>query len=176
MSQRVMNILSAFSPQVEIYSIDEAFVDVSGMEYFSLNQYGHQMKDTIFEYTGLPVGVGIAATKVLAKLANRISKKRVSENQGVFVIDSEEKRIEALKWATIKMVWGIGSKHAKRLNNIGIFTAYEFTQLPEEWVRKNMTVVGVRIWNELKGIPSIEFKTMPKPNKESVLQNHLEKK
>ena len=60
MSQRVMNILSAFSPQVEIYSIDEAFVDVSGMEYFSLNQYGHQMKDTIFEYTGLPVGVGIA--------------------------------------------------------------------------------------------------------------------
>jgi len=165
MSQRVMNILSAFSPQVEIYSIDEAFVDVSGMEYFSLNQFGHQMKDTIFDYTGLPVGVGIAPTKVLAKLANRISKKRVSENQGVFVIDSEEKRIEALKWATIKMIWGIGSKHAKRLKKIGIFTAYEFTQLPEEWVRKNMTVVGVRIWNELKGQPSIEFKTMPKPKK-----------
>ena len=165
MSQRVMNILSSFSPQVEIYSIDEAFVDVSGMEYFSLNQFGHQMKDTIFDYTGLPVGVGIAPTKVLAKLANRISKKRVSENQGVFVIDSEEKRIEALKWATIKMIWGIGSKHAKRLKKIGIFTAYEFTQLPEEWVRKNMTVVGVRIWNELKGQPSIEFKTMPKPKK-----------
>ena len=165
MSQRVMNILSSFSPQVEIYSIDEAFVDVSGMEYFSLNQFGHQMKDTIFGYTGLPVGVGIAPTKVLAKLANRISKKRVSENQGVFVIDSEEKRIEALKWATIKMIWGIGSKHAKRLKKIGIFTAYEFTQLPEEWVRKNMTVVGVRIWNELKGQPSIEFKTMPKPKK-----------
>ena len=165
MSQRVMNILSAFSPQVEIYSIDEAFVDVSGMEYFSLNQFGHQMKDTIFDYTGLPVGVGIAPTKVLAKLANRISKKRVSENQGVFVIDSEEKRIEALKWATIKMIWGIGSKHVKRLKKIGIFTAYEFTQLPEEWVRKNMTVVGVRIWNELKGQPSIKFKTMPKPKK-----------
>ena len=165
MSQRVMNILSAFSPQVEIYSIDEAFVDVSGMEYLSLNQYGHQMKDTIFQYTGLPVGVGIAATKVLAKLANKISKKRVSENKGVFVIDSEEKRIKALKWATVKMVWGIGSKHAKRLKNIGIFTAYEFTQLPEEWVRKNMSVVGVRIWNELKGNPSIEFKTMPKPKK-----------
>jgi DNA polymerase V len=135
------------------------------MEYFSLNQYGHQMKDAIFDYTGLPVGVGIAPTKVLAKLANRISKKRVSENQGVFVIDSEEKRIEALKWATIKMIWGIGSKYAKRLKKIGIFTAYEFTQLPEEWVRKNMTVLGVRIWNELKGQPSIEFKTMPKPKK-----------
>ncbi len=163
MSQRVMNILSAFSPQVEIYSIDEAFVDVSGIKHLSLNQYGHQMKDTIYQYTGLPVGVGIAPTKVLAKLANKISKKRVSENKGVFVIDTEKKRIEALQWADVKTVWGIGSKHAKRLKNIGVFTAYEFTLLPEEWVRKNMTVVGVRIWNELKGISSIEFKTMPKP-------------
>jgi len=163
MSQRVMNILSGFSPEVEIYSIDEAFVDVSGMEYVSLNNLGHQMKDRIYQYTGLPVGVGIAPTKVLAKLANKISKKKVSENKGVFVIDSEEKRIEALKWADVKTVWGIGGKHAKRLKNIGIFTAYEFTQLPEEWIRKNMSVVGVRIWNELKGIPSIEFKTMPKP-------------
>ena len=163
MSQRVMNILSAFSPQVEIYSIDEAFVDVTGIKYLSLNSYGHQMKDAIYQYTGLPVGVGIAPTKVLAKLANKISKKRVSENKGVFVIDTEEKRIDALKWADVKTVWGIGSKHAKRLKNIGICTAYEFTQLPEEWVLKNMTVVGVRIWNELKGKPSIEFKTMPKP-------------
>lgn len=163
MSQRVMNILRAFSPQVEIYSIDEAFVDVSGIKHLSLDNYGHQMKDKIYQYTGLPVGVGIAPTKVLAKLANKISKKKVSENNGVFVIDSEEKRIEALKWADVKTVWGIGSKHAKRLKKIGIFTAYEFTQLPEEWIRRNMTVVGVRIWNELKGIPSIEFKTIPKP-------------
>lgn len=163
MSQRVMNILTAFSPEVEIYSIDEAFVDVSGIKHLSLNNYGHQMKDRIYQYTGLPVGVGIAPTKVLAKLANKISKKRVSENKGVFVIDTEKKRIEALQWADVKTVWGIGGKHAKRLKNIGVFTAYEFTMLPEEWVRKNMTVVGVRIWNELKGIPSIEFKTMPKP-------------
>ena len=163
MSQRVMNILSTFSPQVEIYSIDEAFVDVSGIKHLSLNKYGHQIKDTIYQYTGLPVGVGIAPTKVLAKLANKISKKRVTENKGVFVIDTEEKRIEVLRWADVKTVWGIGSKHAKRLKSMGVFTAYEFTQLPEEWVRKNMTVVGVRIWNELKGIPCIEFQTMPKP-------------
>ena len=165
MSQRVMNILSSFSPEVEIYSIDEAFVDVSGMKHFSMNYYGHQIKDTIFKYTGLPVGVGIAPTKVLAKLANKISKKRVSENKGVFVIDSEEKRIEALKWADISTVWGIGSKHSKRLKGIGILTAYEFTQLPRKWVRKNMTVVGLRIWNELQGKSSIEFKTMPAPKK-----------
>jgi DNA polymerase V len=163
MSQRVMNILDAFSPQVEIYSIDEAFVEVSGVKHFSLNTYGHQMKDTIYQYTGLPVGVGIAPTKVLAKLANKISKKRAHENNNVFVIDSEKKRIEALHWADVKTIWGIGAKHAKRLKNIGIFTAYEFTQLPEEWVRKNMTVVGVRIWKELQGESCIEFKTMPKP-------------
>jgi len=163
MSQRVMNILSTFSPQVEIYSIDEAFVDVSGIKHLSLNSYGHQMKDRIYQYTGLPVGVGIAPTKVLAKLANKISKKRVSENNGVFVIDTEKKRIEALQWADVKTIWGIGGKHTKRLKSIGVFTAYEFTLLPEEWVRKNMTVVGVRIWRELQGKPSIEFKTMPKP-------------
>ncbi len=163
MSQRVMNILNAFSPRVEIYSIDEAFVEVSGLKHFSLNTYGHQMKDTIYQYTGLPVGAGIAPTKVLAKLANKISKKRAHENNSVFVIDSEKKRIEALRWADVKTIWGIGTKHAKRLKNIGIFTAYEFTQLPEEWVRKNMTVVGVRIWKELQGKPCIEFMTMPKP-------------
>ena len=165
MSQRVMNILSSFSPEVEIYSIDEAFLDLSGMKQFSMNCYGHQIKDTIFQYTGLPVGVGIAPTKVLAKLANKISKKRVSENKGVFVIDSEEKRIEALQWADINTVWGIGSKHSKRLKDIGILNAYEFTQLPKEWVRKNMTVVGLRIWSELQGKPTIEFKTVPSPKK-----------
>lgn len=165
MSQRVMNILKFFSPQVEIYSIDEAFVDVSGMKYVSLNAYGHRIKETIYQYTGLPVGVGIAPTKVLAKLANKISKKYADVNRNVFCIDTEEKRIKALKWARVKMVWGIGSKHAKRLQNIGVYTAYDFTQLPEEWVRKNMTVVGVRIWNELQGRSCIEFKTMPKPKK-----------
>ncbi len=163
MSQRVMNILSDFSPQVEIYSIDEAFIDVSGIRHLSLNEYGHQIKDTIYQYTGLPVGVGIAPTKVLAKLANKISKKRIEENKGVFIIDSPKKRVEALQWADVKTIWGIGSKHAKRLKNIGVHTAYDFTQLPEEWVRKNMTVVGVRIWKELRGESCIEFTTKPKP-------------
>ena len=96
MSQRVMNILGTFSPNVEVYSIDEAFVDLSGMDTISLNEYGHSIKNTIYKNTGLPVGVGIAPTKVLAKLANRMSKK-IADSNHVFVIDSEEKRVEALK-------------------------------------------------------------------------------
>src|SRR5690606_37528480 len=164
MSQRVMNILGTFSPNVEIYSIDEAFVDLSGMENSSLNGYGHLIKDTILKNTGLPVGVGIAPTKVLAKLANRMSKK-IAENNHVFVIDSEEKRIEALKWCKIGDVWGIGRKHAERLKNIGVFNAFQFTETPLQWVRKEMTVVGERTWRELRGEPCKEFVTQPPPKK-----------
>lgn len=165
MSQRVMNILSSFSPKIEIYSIDEAFVDVSGMKYVSLNAYGHRIRKTIFQYTGLPVGVGVASTKVLAKLANKISKKFVDVNQNVYCIDSEEKRIKALKWAKVNMIWGIGRQHSKRLQRIGVDTAYDFTQLPVEWVRRNMTVVGVRIWDELQGRSRIDLQTIPKLKK-----------
>jgi DNA polymerase V len=164
MSQRVMNILETFSPRVEVYSIDEAFIDVSGMEHITLKGYGTVIKNTILKHTGLAVGVGIAPTKVLAKLANKLSKK-VMKFDHVCVIDTDEKRIKALKWAQTKDVWGLGRKHQERLKNIGVFTAYEFTQLPLSWVRKEMTVVGERLWRELRGESCIEFRTMPKTKK-----------
>ncbi|HIB48516.1 MAG TPA: Y-family DNA polymerase [Flavobacteriaceae bacterium] len=164
MSQRVMSILGSFSSDVEVYSIDEAFVNLSGMNYFNLYAYGHDIKDTIYKYTGLPVGVGIAPTKVLAKLANRIAKK-VPGHDHVYVIDSEEKRIEALQWAKTKDIWGLGKKHVQRLEKIGVYSAYQFSKTPLQWVRKEMTVVGERLWRELRGEPCIEFTTMPKPKK-----------
>ncbi|WP_435679661.1 Y-family DNA polymerase [Patiriisocius sp.] len=164
MSQRVMNILGMFSPNVEVYSIDEAFIDVSGMKHINLEEYGTLVKETIIMHTGLPVGVGIAPTKVLAKLANKISKKEVRFSH-VCVIDTEEKRIEALKWAKTKDVWGLGRKHQERLKKRGVFTAYEFTQVNLAWVRKQMTVVGERLWRELHGESCIDFTTMPKRKK-----------
>ncbi|MEZ4794849.1 MAG: Y-family DNA polymerase [Flavobacteriaceae bacterium] len=164
MSQRVMNILETFSPEVEVYSIDEAFLNLEGMGHLDLQRYGHQIKDTIFRYVGLPVGVGIAPTKVLAKLANRISKK-VEGHDHVFVMDTDEKRLEALKWAKIGDVWGIGGQLSKRLRNIGVFTAYDFTQLSLAWVRKEMTVVGERLWRELRGEPCMDFTIQPKSKK-----------
>ena len=141
MSARVMTILEQFSPNVEVYSIDEAFIDLTGIVHTPLKQYATRIKDTVVLHTGVPVGVGIAPTKVLAKLANKISKK-VEKFNYVCVIDTDEKRIKALKWAQTKDVWGLGKKHQARLKKIGVFTAYDFTQLPLAWVRKEMTVVG----------------------------------
>lgn len=165
MSQRVMNVLREFSPMVEVYSIDESFIDLTGLDYVCLKEYGGAIRDRVFRNTGIPVGVGIAPTKVLAKLANRISKKRNEDKTQVHVIDTEEKRIDALKWAGIKDIWGIGKKHAIRLEKEGAVTAYDFTQLPLAWVRKQMTVVGERIWRELRGEPCQELDENPKPKK-----------
>ena len=165
MSQRVMSILQSFSPEVEIYSIDESFLNLSGIKHVSLEAYGHQIKDKIFRYTGLPVGVGIAPTKALSKIANKIAKKCTAQCNNVYVIDTEEKRIKALKWTKIRDVWGIGRKHAKRLKNKGVFTAYDFTQMPSKWVHKNMSVVGLRLWKELQGETCLEIQLAPKPKK-----------
>jgi len=164
MSNRVMNILRRFSPQVEVYSIDEAFINLNGINHISLYEYGKQIKNTIYKHTGLPVGVGIASTKVLAKLANKIAKKS-NETTSVFVIDSNQKRIKALQSTHVSGIWGIGKKHTKRLQAIGVFTAYEFTQLPQTWVQKNMTVTGERIWKELKGESCMSIEQQPKPKK-----------
>lgn len=163
MSQRVMNILTSFSPAVEVYSIDEAFVDLTGIHQ-DLERYGISIKQKIYTYTGLPVGVGIAPTKVLAKLANKMAKKLPHTNH-VVVLDSETKRLQALQWAKTKDVWGLGKKHVARLEKIGVFSAYQFTQLPLQWVRKEMTVVGERLWRELRGESCIEFATQPKIKK-----------
>ena len=165
MSQRVMNTLKQFSPQVEIYSIDESFIDLANMRFVNLDAHGHHIKNTIFRNTGLPVGVGIAPTKVLAKLANRMSKK-IAHYKHVCVLDTPEACTQALKDAEIKDVWGIGKKHCQRLNNRGIFTAHQFAyEVSLEWVRKNMTVVGERIWRELRGEPCLSLEMLPKAKK-----------
>jgi DNA polymerase V len=165
MSQRVMNILHQFSPHVEVYSIDESFINVKGIISTDLTTYASQIRDRVYRYTGLPVGVGIAETKVLAKAANRIAKKFPKQLDTVYVIDTEEKRIKALKWLKVEDVWGIGRQHAKRLKAIGVHTAYDFTQLPTAWVLKHMTVVGLRIWDELNGRPRLGIQELPKPKK-----------
>jgi DNA polymerase V len=158
MSRRVMNTLSNFSPEIEIYSIDECFMKFNGFdEFFDLQSYGVQMGKTVRRNTGIPVSIGFAPTKALAKVANKIAKKFPERTKSSYVIDSEEKRIKALKWTKIEDVWGIGRKHAKRLKAIQINNAYQFTQLDDRWVRKEMTVVGLRLKHDLMGISSIDF-------------------
>lgn len=155
MSRRVMNILSSYTPSHEVYSIDECFLDLSGMEV-DLAAYGQKMRRQVDRWTGIPLSVGIAPTKALAKMANRIAKK-YPELEGVHVIDSEIKRFKALKWTAVEDVWGIGRRYARKLRTMGVSTAYDFTRLPESMVRSLMTVVGHNLQQELQGIPTIEM-------------------
>jgi len=155
MSSRVMNILSTFTPDIEVYSIDEAFLKFDGFNLYDLNEYGLKIQKTVTKNTGIPISVGFAPTKALAKVANKIAKKFPEKTKSVYVIDNEEKRIKALKWTKIEDVWGIGRRHAKRLQAINVFNAYQFTLLADDWVRKQMSVVGLRLKHELEGKPTL---------------------
>ena len=161
MSRRVMNILSTYSPVSEIYSIDECFLSLHGInvDYY---EYGLDMKRKVEKWTGIPISIGTAPTKALAKVANRIAKKFPEITRGSYVIDSEEKRVKALKWLPIEDVWGVGRQNAQKLYAQGVKKAYDFTLLPESWVLKNMTIVGLRLQRDLKGIPSIEMEEIEK--------------
>lgn len=164
MSSRVMNLLSNFTPEIEIYSIDEAFLKFDGFKYVDLNEYGLQIKRTVTKGTGIPISVGFAPTKALSKVANKIAKKFPEKTNGVYVIDTDEKRIKALKWLPIEDVWGIGRKHARRLKNKNVHNAFQFTQLHDDWVRKEMAVVGLRLKHELEGKPTLNL-DLPKSKK-----------
>jgi DNA polymerase V len=174
MSMRVMSTLATYCPDMEIYSIDEAFLDFKGYEYFELQKLGEEISEVVRQNTGIPVSVGFAPTKTLAKAANRIAKKFPKETKGSYIIDNEEKRIKALKWLKVEDVWGIGRQFSRRLNAIGVNTAYEFTQLPEEYIRKDMSVVGLRMLKELKGIPALEMEQR-KPKKNIATTRSFEK-
>jgi len=156
LSNRVMNILSNYSPEQEIYSIDECFLNLTGMKC-DLTEYGLKMRKQVFQWTGIPVSVGIAPTKSLAKAANRIAKKFTEKTGGCYVIDTEEKRIKALKWLDVDDVWGIGRRNAKKLKSLGVNKAYDFCQMSKSWVLKNMTVVGMRLQDDLNGIPTLDM-------------------
>ena len=163
MSGRVMSILAEQAPEIEIYSIDEAFVNLSGIK--DLSKVGARIVSRIVRGTGIPVSLGIAPTKTLAKIANKFAKKYPAYNR-VCIIDSEEKRIQALKLTEIADVWGIGRRQSTKLEKQGVKTAYDFTQLPGSWVRKNMTVVGERTWKELQDISCIDMESAPPAKKQ----------
>ena len=155
MSARVMTILSEYTPDIEIYSIDEAFLKLDGFNYFDLNEYGQTIKNNVQKSLGLPVSIGIAPTKALSKVANRIAKKFPKKTRGVYIIDTEEKRIKALKWLAIEDVWGVGRRSAKKLYYAGIKNAFQFTQQTDSWIKKQMSIVGMRLKKDLEGKQTI---------------------
>ena len=157
MSSRVMSILKQFTPDIQVYSIDESFLKLEGFEDYNLTDYGMLMKNRILKWTGIPTCAGIAPTKALSKVANKIARKYPNQTNGVYVIDTELKRINTLKWTKIKDIWGIGKKLSNRLATKGCKNAYDFTQLPESWVKSNMSVVESRLQRDLLGIPTLDL-------------------
>ena len=161
MSRRVMSLLSRYSPKVDVYSIDEAFLDFTGMGTSEeLTEYCRKMVRHIGKCTGIPISLGIAPTKTLAKMASKFAKK-YKGYEGVCLMDTDEKREKALKLFEVADVWGIGHRSVEKLNYHGIKTAWDLTQKSESWVRREMTVTGVRTWKELRGESCISIEELP---------------
>ena len=164
MSQRVMKTLMQFAPDVEVYSIDEAFLDLSGFAGRNLLDYGRRIRKTVLQWTGIPVSIGIAPTKTLAKVANHFAK-RSSASGGVVELSGPPEQSEVLSRLDVIDVWGIGSRLARMLRRYDIRTALDLRDADEHWVRKRMTVIGQRTLFELRGIPCIELDVEPSPSK-----------
>jgi len=160
MSSRVMETLQQFSTRVENYSIDEAFLDLSGHQPGRLEPLAASIRAEVRLATGIPVSIGLAPTKTLAKMANRFAKKQRASD-GYYCTETKDEVTALLRWTTIGEVWGIGRNHRQMLNDAGITTAEDLLAMPEAWMRKHMTVVGLRLLNELKGIPCIPFEDLP---------------
>lgn len=152
MSRRVNQILHTFTPKVEVYSVDEAFLDFSGLKkHMDIEKLAKRIKRILSTWTGIPVSVGIAPSKTLAKLANKFAKKK-NRDIGVHCIETKEQIEEILKETDVKDVWGIGGANQKKLNAVGVKTAYEMVQQPDDWMRSEMSVQGLRLKYELSGI------------------------
>jgi len=152
LSRRVMSILAEQVPEIDVYSIDEAFLDLAGIN--NLPEFGLKLVRTTAKGSGIPVSLGVAPTRTLAKLANRFAKKYPAYKR-VCVIDSDAKRIKALQMTGVGDIWGIGRQTTKTLEYYGVKSAYDLTQKSRSWVRNKMTIVGERTWLELHGEPCI---------------------
>lgn len=163
-SQRVIDISRSYVVDYEVYSIDELFLDLSGFKYVDIHDYCLKIKDDIKNQENIPVSIGIAPTKTLCKVANRIVKEFPDQFGGVYILNTPEKIEKALKWLNIGDVWGIGRKLASKMHDSGVYKAWDLLQKPEMWVRKIMGIHGVRMINELKGIRQLELDS-PSPKK-----------
>ncbi len=168
-SHRVMTTLEQFSPNVEIYSIDEAFIDLSGFERKDLDQYMHEMRETVKQWVGIPVSIGVANTKTLAKIANRFAKKNPEHNGVLNLFEKQRPYIDnILKKTDVSDVWGIGRQYTKLLKSKDINTANDLSQAYDYFVKKRMTIMGLRTVYELRGVSCIDLEHSPNPKKSIV--------
>lgn len=156
MSQRVRWVLEEYAPSVEVYSIDECFLDLRGMDNIDFDAYAKEISAQCWKQTSIPVSVGIAPTKTLAKIASKLCKQYPKLRGGCYMHRPQDIE-KVLRKFPIEDVWGIGRKSVSKLKDRGVNTAYDFTQMPEYLIHSLFGITGVRTWKELQGIPCIEF-------------------
>ena len=156
MSQRVRWVLEDFAPAIEVYSIDEAFLDLRGMENIDFDAYAKKIAAECWRHTSIPVSVGIAPSKTLAKIASKLCKQYPKLRSGCYMHRPEDIE-KVLRKFPIEDVWGIGRRTAAKLHSMGVRTAWDYTRLPDYAVRRMFALPGLRTWRELKGEPCIEF-------------------
>lgn len=157
MSRRVQSVLREAAPSIEIYSIDECFLDLTGMEEIDLDHWAKDLSKRCFQYTGIPISVGVAPTKTLAKIASKLCKKYPKLEGGCFMHRQEDVE-KVLKKFPLEDIWGIGRRYFRRFHDLfGMSVAYDFYKKDRLWVQQEMGVVGIRTWEELHGVPAIKY-------------------
>lgn len=166
MSSRVMTTLAELAPDLEIYSIDEAFLDMSGFKRYDLDHYARSMRKTVMQHTGIPVCIGMAPTKTLAKVANRLAKKNPGY-QGVCILHNDEEVQAALALTRVEEIWGIGRQWSKFLHAQQMHTALDVAQASPAMIRKHLHITGARVQAELNGKSCLSLE-MVRPPKQSI--------
>ena len=174
-SRRVMCVLKKFCPTIEIYSIDEAFLDLSLIKDEDLEIFISELRSVILKWTGIPVSIGVAKTKTLSKVANHIAKK---EKIGIksFVLNDEKEIDNLLRNFPIEDIWGVGRKISKLYKSNNIQNAYDLKNASNTWIKKNTNVLGLKTVMELRGINCIEFESNSSPRKNCCVSRSFGKK
>lgn len=150
-SQRVVQILENECPDIEVYSVDESFLEISHLPITDYTEWGKRLRAKILQWTGIPVSVGIAPSKTLAKAAADFSKKNLNTEGAFSIIGDDQKRIDLLTWLPLQDIWGVGWRTAPKLKARGIKNAYELSQASDAWVQEQLTIRGLKTVRELRG-------------------------
>ncbi|SVC94064.1 uncharacterized protein METZ01_LOCUS346918, partial [marine metagenome] len=167
MSNRVMQVLADMAPATQPYSIDECFLDITGI-VDDFDEYGQAVQAKVKQWTGIPVGIGIAETKTMAKVANRMAKVS-KKTDGVLNLVGSQWQSQALERTEVGDVWGIGKQFTKKLNRNGVKTALDLINQPDAWIRKEMGVGSLKTVRELRGEDCIGFDSIPQPKQTTMV-------
>ena len=163
LSSRVMSCLGQFTHQMEVYSVDEAFLDFTAVSPEAYTTYSLEIKQTVMKWIGIPISLGVGATKTLAKIANKAAKRG---NAGVLTLQTEEDVDTWLATLDVADVWGIGQRHAEFLHSHHIHTALQLKHAPDRWIKQHLHVTGLRTVLELRGISCLPLEEAPQPKKQ----------